>query len=158
MSAHGMGALPLLGGPIDPSECFEGLCVIAPFSLFRATAVIAVAWAIFLGSLLIGADRPNAKRSVIIWALPLAPIVLLLWQRDPARDLNFTGGVTGWVWGLAYAWFVRRSLRPAGARERDTPIEGLRKPWDLARVAFGLAIAGPFIGPILAGLLAAPFD
>lgn len=156
MSAPGMSALPLLGGPIDPSECFEGLCVVAPFSLFRATAVIAVVWAIFLGSLLIRAKGPSTKRSVIIWTLPLAPIILLLWQSDPARDLNFTGGVIGWSWGLAYAWYVRRALRPD--EHADAPIEGIGTPWDLARIAFGIALAAPLLGPLVAGLLAAPFD
>ena len=150
-----MDAVPMLGRATDPSECMEGLCVIAPFRLFWATSAIAVGWAIFLGTLLIVATGRRAKLSAALWTLPLVPIVFLLWQRDPARDLNLTGGVVGWLWGLAYAWYVRRAIRPSD--RADQPIEGLRKPWDLARVAFGIALAAPVLGPILAGVLAEPF-
>jgi threonine/homoserine efflux transporter RhtA len=151
-----MNVLPMLGRDLDPSECIEGLCAIAPFSLFRATSVIALGWAILLGSLLVATKRRRAKLTSTIWTLPLLPIVILLWQNDPARDLNLTGGVIGWIWGLTYAWYVRRALRPGD--RADAPIEGLGTPWDLARVAFGIALAAPLLGPVVAGLLAAPFD
>lgn len=127
-------------------------------SFFKATVVIAVMWAVFLGGLLLRAGRPQAMRWVIVWSVLGVPVVALLLDLSRDQTHAFLGGVLGWVWGLGYAWFVRRRLRPAGAREREVPIEGWRKPWDLARIAFGLAIAAPLLGPISAGLLSGAFD
>lgn len=136
-------------------DCFEPPCLFAPFPFFWATALIAVLWAAALVWLLLSA-RPSARVAAVLWSLPVIPLVVMLVQRDPYQETNMVAGFLGWLWGLGFAWYVRRALRPmAGV---DDPIVGFQNHWDLARTAFGFALVAPVLGPLLAALLAAPFD
>lgn len=138
-------------------DCGVEPCLKASFAFFKVVAVIAMAWAAFLSWVLVTGRRPyDARTAAALWSLPVVGPVVLLLQTDISQDANVWGAFVGWLWGLSFATYVRRTLRPL--RPVDAPISSPWTPWDFAQLAFGSAIAAPLLGPILAGVLAAPFD
>lgn len=119
----------------------------------RGVAVVAVLWWLTLALILRSARYRRWGRVAALAGAPL-PFVLPL----PFVG-TFDGGFgilmlfVGWIWGIAFAVVVRRLVRPTG--RIDEPIPSGNKPWDAARIAFGVAIAAPFLAPIVWAIAAA---